>query len=343
MPAVALSTASGATRADGRGRIVFQTQTYELAIVNPDGTGFRKLTRTLRKLTRPKWSPNGQWIVFERLGRVWVIGADGRHLHQVARGVWPAWGPDSRRLVFVDQAGSTDPAEEGVLRWGRITVLNLATGRRSVIARGTMPDWSPDGKRVAFVRFSFEPVMRSHVAIRSALSTVASDGSDLRTLCSGCGPMVPGSDWMVLYRPAWSPDSRTVAAYGEVTNDGSNALVLATDVSGGAVRTLVPDVPVSYSAFSWSPDGTKLAFISRGPSIYRDSIETVDVATSARNRVARATDASIDWSPDGRYLAFVRCAQIGSRCHLHTVALADGRTRMIRPLEIFTVDSLDWD
>jgi Tol biopolymer transport system component len=346
MLAAALSTASGATRPDGRGRIVFQTQRYELAIVNPDGTGFRKLTRTLRQLGRPKWSPNGQWISFERLGRVWVISADGRRQRQVARGVWPAWAPDSRHLVFVDQAGSTDPAGEGVLRWGRITVLNLATGQRNVIGRGTMPEWSPDGKRVAFVRYSFTPVMRSHVANRSALFTVASDGSDSRMLFSGFETLVPG-DWTVLYRPRWSPDSRTVAAYGEETNEGRNALVLLTDASGGAVRTLVPDVPASGSEVAWSPDGSKLAFTSdewlARTFRWRESIETVDVVTGARKRVTRFGGRSFDWSPDGRQLVFARCAVGGLRCDLHTVAVADGRTRRIRAVEVTGWDSFDWE
>ena len=322
---------------------MFQTQRYELAIVKPDGTGLRKLTRTLRQLKRPKWSPNGRWIVFERLGRVWAIGADGRHQRQVARGVWPAWAPDSRRLVFVDQAGSTDPAGEGVLRWGRIIVLNLATGRRTVIGRGTMPDWSPDGRRVAFVRYSFRPVMRSHVPVRSALFTVASDGSDSRTVYSGFEELA--SDWMVLYRPTWSPDSRTVAAYGEVTSDGSNALVLLADASGGAVRTLLPDVPASGSEVAWSPDGSKLAVTRTewsGPT-FRDFIETVDVVTGARKRVTRSSGGSFDWSPDGRQLVFARCAEFGSRCDLHTVALANGRTRVIRPVSVSGWDSFDWN
>ena len=322
---------------------MFQTQRYELAIVNPDGTGFRKLTRTLRQLGRPKWSPNGQWVVFERLGRVWVIGADGRQLREVARGVWPAWAPDSRRLVFVDQAGSTDPAGEGWLRWGRITVLNLATGRRTVIGRGTMPAWSPDGKRVAFVRYSFRPEGRSRVANHSALFTVALDGSDSRTLYSGFEELVPGSDWVVLYRPSWSPDSRTVAAYGEEPNEGRNALVLLTDASSGTVRTLVPDVPASFSEVAWSPDGSKLAFIARGPSISRDFVETVDIVTEARKRLTHSYRGSLDWSRDGREIAFARCANISPLCDLHTAAVVDGRTRRIRPVEVTGWDSFDWE
>jgi Tol biopolymer transport system component len=252
--------------------------------------------------------------------------------------------------VFVDQAGSTDLARapEGE-RWGRITVLDLATGRRTVIGRGTTPAWSPDGKRVAFVRYSFMSYDngRSLDPYRSALFTVASDGSDLRQVYSGSYGL-PGSEWMVLYGPTWSPDSRTLAAYGAATSDGENALVLLTDASNSAVRTLLRDVPSSGSEVAWSPDGSKLAFTANG-TYPTEFIETVDVVTEATKRVTRSHLGSFAeyfgprWSPEGRQIAFERCPLRGDyRCELYTVALANGRTRRITPMGDPAWNPLDW-
>ena len=54
-------------------------------MINPDGTGLRRLTRTTDSFS-PAWSPDGKQIVFLSLpNRVQVMNADGSGLRMVFR------------------------------------------------------------------------------------------------------------------------------------------------------------------------------------------------------------------------------------------------------------------
>jgi TolB protein len=80
------------------GRVI---PTFELCVMNADGTGLRRLTKTGRYLT-PQWSPDGRQIVFHRAvggpGRfqLFLINADGTGERQLTNppgmNGFPNWG-----------------------------------------------------------------------------------------------------------------------------------------------------------------------------------------------------------------------------------------------------------
>jgi Tol biopolymer transport system component len=77
-----------------------------LALINPDGSGRRPLTR--KDGLAPNWSPHGTKIVFIRKGRLYVIGANGRGLRRVGSPRFSfeaedvTWSPDGRFLAYHD-------------------------------------------------------------------------------------------------------------------------------------------------------------------------------------------------------------------------------------------------
>lgn len=92
------------------------------------------------------WSPDGKWICFDRLDRLYLITPEGQSLHRLvsARGVQgePDWSPDGRRILFT-------------LRGDLFTVARDGSALTSIVRSKLVeswPIWSPDGRKIAFLR-----------------------------------------------------------------------------------------------------------------------------------------------------------------------------------------------
>ena len=81
---------------DGR-RIAFASnrhQQSEIYVMNPDGTGQKRLTRRPGDDWAPDYSPDGRKIAFTQLpGTIWTMNADGTGLRRLTRGVDADWRP----------------------------------------------------------------------------------------------------------------------------------------------------------------------------------------------------------------------------------------------------------
>jgi TolB protein len=141
---------------DGR-KIVFaytdDFTTYEIHVVNADGTRERRLTRDGYDLS-PTWSPDGRWIAFARSRHfgntnIYVMKADGTRQRQLTQTPPsdhdPAWSPDGQQIAF--WSGNDVKAD--------IYVINAdGTGLHRVTSDGHALDggiaWSSDGQQIAF-------------------------------------------------------------------------------------------------------------------------------------------------------------------------------------------------
>lgn len=311
---------------DGR-RLAF-SEGYDVYVVRADGTGLRRITQALQD-DSPVASPDGRRIAFIRGTRdledtnridVFVVGADGKGLRRLGRGYGPKWAPDSRRVAFVD-ALPDDPPQLGALRTGRIMVADVDTNTVREVAIGAAPGWSADGAQLAFMRYTFDvrDTWRGITArtMKAELWIVRLDGSEPRKVLESFrsdDDEEEEANEGLFYRPAWSPDGRSIALVGS----SSTKLF---DPSTGAVRRL-DDVSADIA---WSPDGTQLL---EAPS-YPDVLRIVDVATGRGRVVVQERDDFRlffpVWSPDGGSVAFVGCdTQNDSRsCDVYVVG-ADG-------------------
>ena len=245
----------------------------------------RRLTNSEGSDTAPAWSPNRRLIAFlsNRNGtpNIWLMDAAG----QSERLAFPDeqgpvtgffWAPDSRRISY-------EAARDGKLE---AMAGDVATGRSTLLARHDagvqLGGWSPDGVWVLYAVLDGPErgIYRRNPA-----------GVDAVRLTTG-----PDRD------PRWSPRGSHIA-FSRRAEDGTLDIVVVT--RDGQDEKLVTPGGLNETDFDWSPDGSRIAFVSDrdgNPEIY---VVTADGKKLERLTSNRATDASPRWSRNGKAVLFI--------------------------------------
>ncbi len=265
--------------------------------------------------TRPRWSPEGRWLMYlkgiegekdygPKTRYLWVMKADGSAARQVERaplGSFPAWSPTESCIAYA--------TEDGALRW----VEADGSGRRQLLPPGSgvwQVAWSPEGRRLAFSKWIQDSPQDSTAYVMNA------DGTGLIQLFSVDDPLVAsaveglGYGWSRV--ASWSPDGERLALFialksASLTADGLN--LFTVNVNGQNLSQV--GWMLGYEDFlTWSPDGGRLAFVDGfGRDTWREKqIAVLEVeAMTVTNLSADQTRADIwpDWSPDGRHIVYV--------------------------------------
>ncbi len=235
------------------------------------------------ELFSPKWSPNGQEIVFISPAgeygsppyHIATINADGTNIQQLTSGdtrdYSPTWSPDGGRIAYVH---ARDYSGGGPLA---IFIMNAdGSNNEQVTPYGYYNDlsWSPDGKYIAYF-------------------TITPDGIFILDTDSFQSDQLT-DQWTDSY-PVWSPDGEYIAfqSIRDDPNEHFDIYIMRPD--GTEIKRLTDD-PAHDRKPSWSPDGKRIVFESNR-ELDKYQIYVINADGSGVRKVSELYGNSPNWRP----------------------------------------------
>ncbi len=291
-------------------------------VMDDDGSNQTLLTESEELEPYPNsWSPDGKHILFKSRvkwnGRsvLFLMNPDGTNIQQLTpdddRYIGKcSFSPDGNSIVFDTyvRIGNHDK--------GRITVLNIETGKMKKIAEidASFCDWSPDGKHIIFSK---------PLAVGGGGNTIwimSADGHNQHPLVPE-----PAAGGVVIHRwaPRWSPNGQKIVftqdeyVWEKIEGLGTALIYKAhryiiCNLNGENIKRLqIPKEWRPVNTIDWMDDGKSVVFsaydgiplnkpilrdfVFPPANIYKYHIET-HVITQLTNHPGK--DSSLDWISD---------------------------------------------
>ncbi len=160
----------------------------QIFLINPDGSGVRRLTSSSAIDTEPRFAPDGQWIYFTsdrggspQIYRVPVAGGEPQRItFEGSYNVSPRLSPDGKTLAFIARNGGKF----------QVALLDLTNKQLQIITdsdRDESPSFAPNGRMI---------LLATVIGGKGVLSAVSSDGRIKQRLSITAGDV---------REPAWGP------------------------------------------------------------------------------------------------------------------------------------------
>ncbi len=252
-----------------------------------DGSGLTQVTGLGYSASVPAVSPNGNLVAFHRSGLpgygIWTINADGTGARQVStdpqnianNDTDPAWSPDGSKIAFV--------------RNGELHVMNADGSGHTVVVgpsfgfRLADPEWSPTGSEIAF-------------SANNQIWAVGASGTPAPTQLN---PTAPGNR----SGPSWSPNGATIAYTRGPPGANGGIWTINRATAPNESPLLIGAAVGEVWELAWSPDGTKIGYISDVGGPFQEELFTVNANGSGVTRLNVDTSVDMDWGVPSTLLA----------------------------------------
>ena len=254
-----------------------------------------------RGVSDPQISPDGHWVAYvvnttdakedKSNSHIWMINIDGSNDRQItfsqSSESSPRWSPDGKYLSFT----SSRPGP-GKARGNQVWLLDRSGGEAMQLTelKGRLQghEWSPDSKRLALVIGDPDPETDPEPSPQP-----------------GATPRVPKP--IVIDRYRFKQDGQGYLLKGRQT------YIYLFDIATKKLERLTKS-KWDESSPAWSPDGTRIAFMSnhsddpdRDPAAQLYVADATPGATEKQltPNGTRAGRSRPEWSPDSKWIAFL--------------------------------------
>ena len=312
---------------DGKA-LYFEREGELWSVMAQKGSAPKAVFGTVGPETEARPSPDGTQVAFLRLGDVWVKNLEGGRERRLTVTLVTesglSWSPDGKRLAFGFTRATPredvqpfvgekiafrrleqEPAEVGVVSASGGEVVSVASSPQSEES----PRWI-DHTRIVLERFASDYRSREILAadvVTGAVETLHREHDEKWWSLSYLGA-----------EPRPSPDGKWVAFLSD--RSGWDSLYVVSS-SGGTAHKITEDGE-DVRRYSWSPEGSRLAFDTNRSHPGQRHLAVADVSDPARSRVSILTEGrgtntqetgaggfvliheKGGWSPDGQRLLF---------------------------------------
>jgi len=329
---------------DGK-KIVFTVSEYflkeaksnsDIYMMNPDGSGLVRLTQSEAADNHPRWSPDGQSILFLSTrkdgGQLWLLpvaGGEPRQVTDISLDInEPLWAPDGQHVIFISEVfpecGAVDSCNK-----------EMNDGLENGPVQAHLADdlfyrhWNiwKDGRRFHTLMFDLET-------------------EQLKDLTPGewdAPSFMTGGAFAGL---AISPDGKEICLAANTDSnrwETTNQDLWLIPTAGGEPVNITDENEASDANPQYSPDGRYIAYILQKVPGYESDLFRLAIYDRQKKTKTILTEnfdnwvQDFQWAPDSRSIYFLAAVQ--GHNPLYNVDIRSKKIKKI--LDLKTIDDFD--